>query len=240
MKAFILSAGLGTRLKPLTDSTPKCLVEISSKPLLEWWFILMREHGITEFLINTHHLASQVKAFVETVAPSYGLDFQVVHEPELLGSAGTLAQNAKFVSGEKDFFVLYADTLTNCDLTSLLEYHRERSSDLTMTLLEMDHPESRGIAELGPENQILSFVEKPAVPKSKMANGGNYVMSAKALDEILQRRPSGKVYDIGSDVLTLKPEKSGLRYFGMPVDCYLRDIGTLESLIEANLEWKPM
>ncbi len=238
MKAFILAAGLGTRLKPITNTTPKCLVEIASKPLLEWWFILMREHGITEFLINTHHLPQQVKAFVETVAPSYGLDYQVVHEPELLGSAGTLAQNASFVEGEKDFFVLYADTLTDCDLTALLEFHRKKLSDLTMILLTMDHPESRGIAELGGNQEILSFVEKPKVPKTNLANGGNYVMSARTIDEIVRRRPANQVYDIGSHVLTLPHEKSKLKYFGLEVNCYLRDIGTIENLELANAEWK--
>jgi mannose-1-phosphate guanylyltransferase len=239
VKAFILAAGMGTRLKPLTDTTPKCLVELSGKPLLEWWFILMRAHGITEFLINTHHLASQVKAFVETVAPSYGLDFQIVHEPELIGSAGTLAKNAGFARGEKDFFVLYADTLTDSDLTALLDFHRGKNADLTMILLDMDHPETRGIAELGSNQEIVSFIEKPNKPKTNLANGGNYVMSARMLDEIVQGRSGKSVYDIGSDILTLTQEKSGLRYFGLEVDCYLRDIGTLESLELANQEWNP-
>ncbi len=238
MKAYILAAGMGTRLKPLTDVTPKCLVEIASKPLLEWWFILLREHGITEFLINTHHLPQQVAVFVKSVAPSYGLNYRIVHEPELLGSAGTLAENADFVRGEDDFFVLYADTLTNCDLTSLREFHCQQKSDLTMILLHMDHPESRGIVEIQDDGRVVSFVEKPKHPKTDLANGGNYVMSAKALTEIIRRRPASSVYDIGSHVLTFDQSRSGLRYYGLPVDCYLRDIGTLENLGLANKEWK--
>jgi mannose-1-phosphate guanylyltransferase len=173
------------------------------------------------------------------VAPSYGLDFQIVHEPELIGSAGTLAKNAGFARGEKDFFVLYADTLTDSDLTALLDFHRGKNADLTMILLDMDHPETRGIAELGSNQEIVSFIEKPNKPKTNLANGGNYVMSARMLDEIVQGRSGKSVYDIGSDILTLTQEKSGLRYFGLEVDCYLRDIGTLESLELANQEWNP-
>src|SRR5436190_1840119 len=97
MKAFLLAAGIGSRLRPITDHTPKCLVPVKGKPLLEWWFILMQKHGITDFLINTHHLCDQVDSFVKRAAPEYDLRFKLSHEPELIGSAGTLRENFDFV-----------------------------------------------------------------------------------------------------------------------------------------------
>ena len=96
MKAFLLAAGLGTRLRPLTNETPKCLIPINGKPLLAYWIDLMQEHGITDVLINLHHLADKVRVFIENEAPpsrkhrDKSVKFQLYDETELLGSGGTL------------------------------------------------------------------------------------------------------------------------------------------------------
>ena len=227
MKAFLLAAGLGTRLRPLTDRTPKCLVPIAGKPLLEWWFILMQRHGITEFLINTHHLPDQVHDFVRANSGRYGLIPTITYEPQLIGSAGTLRENFEFVRDEENFFVLYADNLTDSDLTSLLDFHKSRSAMLTMALYRMDHPETRGIAELNFEGKIVSFEEKPKVPKSDLANGGIYVLSSKCEPYLTD------AFDIGFDVLPRLKD----RMWGLEMSGYLKDVGTPESLSQANADW---
>src|SRR4030095_2146232 len=99
MKAFLLAAGLGTRLRPITDSTPKCLLRIGGSPLLDIWLAALARSGVDEVLLNTHHLAHLVRAHVAART-----DRPVVHlveEPELLGSAGTLRVNRDFVADEK-------------------------------------------------------------------------------------------------------------------------------------------
>ncbi len=227
MKAFLLAAGLGTRLRPLTDSTPKCMVLIDGKPLLEYWFMLFQQHGIGEFLINTHHLPDQVRNFVALKAPEYGLRGTVVHEQVLLGSAGTLRTNFEFVRGEREFLVLYADNLTDADLGALVRFHEARQPILTMALFHMDRPETRGIAEVAESGWITSFVEKPKQPKSDLANGGLYVVSSD-IEPYLE-----DAFDIGYDVL---PKLAGAMC-GVEMECYHRDIGTLEALEAANAEW---
>ena len=122
MKAFLLAGGLGTRLRPLTDTTPKCLVEIGGRTLLDLWLDALAKVGVDEVLVNTHHLAERVEAHV-----AQRQDVPVVrlsHEPTLLGSAGTLMANKDFVAGEPMFLVINADNLTDFDLGRLVEAHR--------------------------------------------------------------------------------------------------------------------
>jgi mannose-1-phosphate guanylyltransferase len=93
MKAFLLAAGKGTRLKPYTDSKPKCLIPINGTPLLQIWIDLLARHGVTEVLINTHHHAGQVERFLADCRTRHTMKVLSVHEPQLLGSAGTILQN---------------------------------------------------------------------------------------------------------------------------------------------------
>ena len=113
MKAFLLAAGHGTRLRPLTDRIPKCLVPIRGVSMLEIWFEVCRRAGIDQILINLHaHVDSVRRALPQW---SHGLHVQVAEEPVLLGSAGTLVANRDWVANEPCFWVLYADVLTKCE-----------------------------------------------------------------------------------------------------------------------------
>src|SRR5947209_4674938 len=120
MKAIILAAGLGTRLRPITDTTPKCLVPIDGVPLLELWLRECERAGVEAALVNTHHLAGCVREFI---AGRRGIPVTVTHEPTLLGSAGTIAANWNFIEGEKSFLVVYADNLTTFSLAELIDFH---------------------------------------------------------------------------------------------------------------------
>src|SRR5712692_3053835 len=120
MKAIILAAGLGTRLRPLTSTIPKCLVPIAGIPLLELWLRECERAGLEGVLINTHHLAERVEEFV---AARRGIPVTLSHEPVLLGSAGTIAANWDFVSSDHSFVVIYADNLTTFPLAALTAFH---------------------------------------------------------------------------------------------------------------------
>ena len=123
MKAFLLAAGKGTRLRPYTDYNPKCLIPIRGKPLLEIWFDLLEGSDITEVLVNTHHHADRVEQFIEEKGPGRRLQVLASRKPELLGSAGTLWGNRGFVSDSDDFLIAYADNLTDVDLRSMVNFH---------------------------------------------------------------------------------------------------------------------
>ncbi len=227
MKAFLLAAGLGTRLRPLTDHIPKCLVEIAGKPLLEWWLIHFRKHGISEVLINLHHLGDEVKRYISQNVKD--IKFHFYEEEKLLGSAGTLRENKWFVKGSGSFFILYADNLTNYNLTKFLEFHQVHKMPFSMALFRTDVPRTKGIVTLGEDKLILEFEEKPREPKSNLANAGMYISEA----EILELIPEKDVTDIGYDLL---PGLVG-RMAGWETGGYLIDIGTKEHLDRANYEW---
>jgi mannose-1-phosphate guanylyltransferase len=227
MKAFLLAAGEGRRLRPLTQTTPKCLVPINGKPLLALWLELCRAHQITEILINLHHLHEQVLAFLK--AHDFGVKVTAVYEANLLGSAGTVARHRPFVAGEKDFFILYADNLTNVDLGRMLRFHRERQGLFTIGLFQTDQPREKGIVALDSDDRVVDFVEKPANPPSNLANAGIYVAS----QQLYQYLGARDFLDFGFDVL---PKLVG-RMYGYVIQDYLLDIGTHATYRRAQLEW---
>ena len=227
MKAFLLAAGLGTRLRPITDKLTKCLVEIAGKPLLAWWIKLFEEHGISEVLINLHHLPHAVKSFINEYPTS--IKFNFYFEKDLHGSAGTLRENKSFVENESSFFVCYADNLTNYNLSKFHEFHKKKSSVASLALFETDTPSTKGIVELDSNQRVISFEEKPKNPKSNLANAGIYIFTPSVLGKI----PNIELSDIGYDLLPRLVNQM----FGWQTSDYLIDIGTFEHLSKAENEW---
>ncbi|MBS1112120.1 MAG: Nucleotidyl transferase [Nitrospirae bacterium] len=228
MKAFLLAAGKGTRLLPLTLTTPKCLVPISKKPLIEYWFDLFRLHGINEILINTSHLAEQVETYIAN--SSGGLDIKLTYEENLLGSGGTFKKNWYFVNGDSFFFICYADNLTNINLKRMLEFHNKHKKDFTLALLRVPNPTECGIVELDEYSSLVSFNEKPENPVSDLAFAG-IMLSSQNLKNFF---PGRDCFDLGYDVL---PRIIG-NASGYIMNEYLLDIGTYEKLKQAEEDIK--
>lgn len=232
MKAYLLAAGYGMRLRPITDTVPKCMVPICGRPLLGWWFDLLRRHGVTEVLVSTHYLSEPVRAYVQAYNRlGTGLTAYETYEPELLGSGGTIRANRDFVRGEHDFLICYADNLTDANLTAFVNAHRRHDGVLTMALFHTNLPKQCGIAETDGTGRIVEFVEKPEAPKSDLANAGMYVAGERLFGYLNEDKP---VLDFGKDVL---PKLVGQMY-GWNTDGYLIDIGTPENYKRANEEWK--
>ncbi len=227
MKAFLLAAGRGTRLRPFTDAVPKCLVPIKGVPMLGIWLDLCRNYGITDVLVNLHHLPDMVEDYIE--GNSSGLNITIFHEEKLLGNAGTVSANRGFVRGERSFFILYADNLTNINLGKMMEFHLRHEGIFTMGLFETQWPEACGIAGINGDNVVTSFVEKPVAPVSNLANAGIYVANEELFDYI----PQKESIDFGFDVL---PGLVG-KMHGYVIKEYLLDIGKPEDYKRANEEW---
>lgn len=228
MKAFLLAAGLGTRLRPITDTLPKCLVEIGGRSMLDIWLDALAAAGVEEVLVNTHHLAHLVEAHV--AARSGPPLVRLVHEPVLLGSAGTLRANRGFVAGEDAFLAVNADNLTDADLGVLLDAHRASGAVATVTVFRAPEPSACGIVEVA-DGRMVGFVEKPAHPTSDLANAGLYVFDPALLDEIPDTLPR----DIGFDLLPRLVGRAAVVPLG---DAFFADIGTPAALEHARDVWK--
>lgn len=229
MKAFLLAAGFGTRLKPLTDTMPKCLVPVAGKPLLYWWFQLLEHHGVTEVLINTHYLFGQVRRYIDDYNKIGKLHVHEFYEPVLLGSGGTVAANKNFVIDEESFLICYADNLTDVNISDIIQFHNSHDGILTMALFHANNPKQCGIAQVDEIRKIVEFIEKPQNPASNLANAGIYV----ARKEIFDFFPNREFIDFGNDIL---PQLVG-RMYGWEIQDYLIDIGTFENYEKAKSDW---
>lgn len=225
-KALLLAGGLGTRLRPLTLTVPKCLIPISGKPLLDYWIEELDSAGVKNARINTHYLAERVRNKIKTINQSGILSIEESYEPELLGSAGTIRNNRDLADDAEDILIIYSDNLSSINLASFLVYHRSHQAPLTMLLFHAPNPAACGIAELDGENTIIDFIEKPELPVGDLANAGLYAVTAEAYLEIADMAG----FDIGFDIL---PKFIG-RMKGYILDGYHRDIGTIESLRQAE------
>ncbi len=231
MRALLLAAGFGSRLRPLTDHTPKCLIPIHGQPLLSLWFDMLLPAGFDRLLVNTHYLADSVHAFV-AASPWHGR-VDLVHEEALLGTGGTVLRNRNFFQ-DAPFLVVHADNLTRFDVAAFVSVHRHRppGAEITMMTFETDRPETCGIVETDRDGLVVGFHEKSANPPGNRANAAVYIFEPSIIDFLLS---------FGKDVIDLSTEVLP-RYLGrigtFHNDDYHRDIGTPESLAAAHREFK--
>jgi mannose-1-phosphate guanylyltransferase len=222
MKAILLAAGYGTRLLPITLHTPKCLVQINGKALLEYWLDNLFMSGINQILINTHYLSSQVEEFISQYKQRNNI--LLSYEPKLLGTAGTIASASYFLNNENNFFVVHADNFSIFNIKTMIDLHNNRDNDVEITMLSFktDRPESCGILKIN-NNRVVDFYEKMKNPPGNIANGAVYIFTAKVLDYI---NSNNLINDISNDLI---PKFLG-RIQVFENNTYHRDIGDLESL----------
>jgi len=228
MKAFLLAAGLGSRLAPITDTTPKCMLAFDGRPLLDIWLDGLARAGVAEVLVNLHHLPGVVRDHLEA-APT-PVPVVTFYEPTLLGSAGTLVANRGWVAGDDMFLACNADNLTDFDLTLLVDDHRRHADIATLTVFHSEHPSAGGVVELDDRGRVVGFVEKPPHPVSDLVNAGMYAFHPSVLDEIAAGEPP---LDIGFDLL---PRLVG-RARALLVEGFFCDVGTPDSYRRAQREW---
>lgn len=227
MRAVLLAAGLGTRLLPLTESVPKCLVQLGGRPLLDYWFESLTRANIGPFLVNTHHLAHVVRRCIED--SGYNRHVTLSHESELLGTGGTLLANRQFFNRDP-VLLAHADNLCLCDFRDFREAHerRQASSVITMMTFRTSTPESCGIVEIDEQGVVTSFYEKVDNPPGHIANGAVYIVEPTAVDFLASLN---KHYiDFSTEVI---PRFIGQIYTWANTEIH-HDIGTPDGLEKAK------
>jgi mannose-1-phosphate guanylyltransferase len=227
VKAFLLAAGHGTRLRPLTDRMPKCMVPICGMSMLEIWLEICRRAGVDEVLINLHAHVDIVREALDH--NNKGVKVRVSEEPILLGSAGTVLSNREWVAHESSFWVFYADVLTTTDLRKMFDFHSRGRPIVTIGLYQVKDPKRCGVALFDKDLVVREFVEKPVNPKTNWAFSGLMLATPELLESIPARFPA----DFGFDVL---PRLAG-RMLAYPISDYLIDVGTMENYQAAQNNW---
>ena len=194
-KAMVLAAGRGSRLRPLTEHTPKCMVPLGGKPLLEHSIEWLRRSGVLQIIINLCHLPDSVIDHFGD-GTRWGVHITYSLEAQPLGTAGGVRHVAHLFEGS--FFVWYGDNLSTCDLKGLYAFHRESDGLATIALHYREDPTASGIVQLDENAGIVRFLEKPRVDQvfSHWANAGIYILEPEVLGYI----PSDGTPDFARDV----------------------------------------
>lgn len=230
-KAMVLAAGLGTRLRPLTDLISKPMAPIVNKPVMEHIIELLRENDFTEIVCNLHWYPEAIKDYFGD-GSKWGVKITYSYESELLGTAGGVKKVEAFFEN-KAFLILSGDALTDINLKELFAFHKEKGGICTLALTEVEDPSQYGVVILDNNNRIMGFQEKPLMgeEKSKLANSGIYVFEP----DIFRYIPSGSFYDFGRDLYPGLLEKN-IPYYGYKHSRYWNDVGSFEEYQQGNFD----
>jgi NDP-sugar pyrophosphorylase family protein len=236
MKALILSAGLGTRLRPLTNNKPKVMITVGGKPILWYHIQLLKKYGIKDIWINLHYFPEVIKKYFGN-GSKFGIKISYSFEKELLGTSGALKNPGSGIEKalrDGTFIVAYGDILPNFNYKRLLDFHRKRRSVWTEGTHPSAEPWTKGVIETNKDGRITKFVEKG--PKKELTSNqvraGIIILEPKVLDYI----PNG-FSDFGLDVAP-KALKLGLPMYAIDTKSYSKDIGTLKRLKKARADFK--
>ena len=231
VKALLLAGGYGTRLRPITLATPKCLVKIGGVPLLGHWLQLLEKADCNEAVVNTHYLKEQVSNCLKD--QNYcRFPVKEFYEDKLLGTAGTLIANKKMFSNSIGLLI-HADNVISFEIKELINAHLARPQNciLTMATFTTDKPSECGIVKCDENNIVQEFYEKEKNPPGNKANGAIYVFSNSFLSELGALGPG--LNDFSKQVL---PKFLG-RIFTWHTNKPFLDIGTPDNLEKAQSIW---
>jgi mannose-1-phosphate guanylyltransferase len=233
MRAMILAAGFGTRLKPLTLSLPKPMFPVLNRPLLEHTLNFLSSQGIQDIIVNVHHLPNKIVDHFGD-GSKFGVRLKFSHEEEILGTAGGLKKAQPFLEDET-FLVINSDVLADIDLTKVLSFHNEKKSCLTLVVRQDAHPEKYKPIELADDGRITRFVDasinNPPTTTQRVMFTGIQIMEP----EIFSRIPSGKFFGTAEGVFPAMIE-DGLPVYGVLHNKYWIDMGTRETYIQAQAD----
>jgi mannose-1-phosphate guanylyltransferase len=230
MRAMVLCAGYGTRLGELTRVTPKPMLVIEGRPLLEYILRHLAEHGYNQIAINLHYKPETIQEYFGD-GSRFGVELVYSYEEALLGTAGGVKRMASFLCHGEAFLVHYGDILTNQDFTSMLNFHRRKQA--LVTLLLHQRAESNSVVTMDEEGRISKFIERPD-EKNRPGDKSAWVNSGVAIcaPRLLELIPQDEFCDLPRNIYT-KLVSSGQLY-GFPLNAYRCAIDSPERLAEAR------
>ncbi|MDQ6779468.1 MAG: NDP-sugar synthase [Actinomycetota bacterium] len=229
MQALILAGGEGTRLRPLTSTTPKPVIPLVGRPFIGYMIEWLRGHGVDDVVLSCGFMADGVRAVLGDGA-ELGVRLRYVEEPEPLGTGGAL----KFAEALLDerFFMLNGDVLTDMDLTAQLDQHEQTGARATLALIAVEDPSAYGLVRRAGDHSVTEFLEKPSVTEldTNLINAGAYILERTVLDGM---PPAGTNVSIEREVF---PALVGQGLYGYESDGYWLDIGTPERYLQGTFD----
>ncbi|MGZ4739416.1 MAG: sugar phosphate nucleotidyltransferase [Ilumatobacteraceae bacterium] len=231
MRAVVLVGGFGTRLRPLTLTTPKPMLSVGHVPIIERLVDNLSKGGVTDVTLALGFKPEPfVAAFPDGICNGVTLHYAV--EPEPLDTAGAIRFAAEFSGIDETFVVANGDVLTDLDIASLVEFHRAHDAEATIHLIGVDDPSAFGVVATDADGRVVQFVEKPApgFEPSNQINGGTYVLEPS----VLKRIPAGRKVSIEREIFPELVASGGL--YAMATDDYWIDAGNPALYRRANLD----
>ena len=227
MKAILMAGGEGTRLRPLTTNTPKPLVPLCNKPVIEHMIERLRYHKITDIIITLHYMADEIASYFST-GKDYGVSITYSIEDEPLGTAGSIKKIQDQLNDT--FLIISGDAIADFNLSEIVQFHKEKQSKATITLYKATNPLEFGVVITDENSKITQFIEKPSWGEvlSNTVNTGIYCIEPDILD-LMER---GKTYDFSNDIFD-HMLKNDMPIYGCVMDGYWCDIGNLEQYRQA-------
>ena len=232
MKAVILAGGLGTRLLPLTETTPKPLVPLQNKPVMEYSIELLKKHGITDIIVTICYLSEKIKNYFGD-GSKWGVNITYVEERQPLGTAGCVKFAKEFL--EDTFIIISGDALTDFDLQKGIQFHEEKDALMTIFMAKTKNPTYYGIMKVNDEGKIIAFKEKPKSNEvfSNIVNTGIYVVNPK----IFSYFPQKETIDFSKEILPILLQ-NGSKIVGYLAEGYWIDIGNHSQYEQAKEDLK--
>lgn len=235
MKAIILCAGFGTRMKDLTANCPKPMLLVKSKPILEYTINNLKAAGVTEIGINLHYLGDQIVSYFGN-GEKFGVSINYIFEDEPTGTAGGVKIFEDFLKDSGDFFVIYGDILTNFSMSSFAKFHREKKG--IGSIVVHKRKTSNSIVIIDKDNLVLKFIERPDRKELQkydeiLVNSAIYCFR----EEVLKDIPQSQLSDFPKDIFPKLIERQ--RLYSFPLKGYRCAIDTPERLQIANEEFSP-
>jgi len=238
MKAIVVAGGKGTRLYPLTRNTPKPMIKVAGKPILEHTLVLLKANGITEFIFALCYLPNVVKDYFGD-GSKFGVKINYIYEDEQtpLGTAGSISQASDMI--DDTFIVTYADILRKLDVHDMIVNHQRNKALATINVYQRFGADPKSMVVFNKQHKINSFIERPNSDEIKndfvWSNGSFYIFEP----EIFNLIPKNSLVDFGKDVFPqiLIAKK---RFYCYPTEDFFIDIGNQEKLIKARNEFIPL
>ncbi|XEC95204.1 sugar phosphate nucleotidyltransferase [Paenibacillus tarimensis] len=230
MKAVIMAGGKGTRLRPLTSNTPKPMVPLLDRPVMEYTIELLKKHGITEIAVTVQYLPEVIRNYFGD-GSDYGVKLHYFEEDSPLGTAGSVKNAEEFL--DETFVVISGDALTDFDLTKAIEYHHAKRSVATLVLTQVENPLEFGVVMTDETGSVIRFLEKPCWGEvfSDTVNTGIYVLDT----EIFSYFEPGTEFDFSKELFPMLMRLNRPLY-GYIADGYWSDIGNLSQYRQAQFD----